>query len=238
MDLAAFHIPARNELERSNGYEEKSVSGILWDFPLAAPPICDGDPDAFSMQFAAVHEERAAQQFLRDQNSVLSGLLCIRTLQLDIANGQILELQASLAAVEEKLQQCKDREEEQDKLAKDIWTTRGRKDPDGSWDPQPVLLDSPVLRSSTAPPVTLSQVLRGLNLHYDTAVMRKLACTVLEAYKRTYGVTPRPTVYYDDDGHVERLGCYTEDDRDFIEDVVLEFDSSYRRTEALKEQGC
>lgn len=217
------------------------MSAIIWDFSLPTTQIIEGDPNDFSMQFASLHQERAEQQFLRDKNTILAGQLCIKTLELDIAHNRLMELSASIESLEQRLanaiselQQYRDKDEAQNRMQQEIWGPLKRSEPDGSWNPAPVLLDSPVLRMSAAcpgPPITLSQVLRSLGLHYSGRVVRNLGAIVHDAYVSKHGHPPRPIIYYDGEGQAEKVSCYTEEDRNFIEDVVLGFDLVRRRKE-------
>lgn len=82
--------------------DAESVPCVLWGLPTAVSVIQEGDPNDFSMRFARVHQETAEKQFLQDKNSILSGLLCIRTLELDIAHGMIRDCEARISQLEAK----------------------------------------------------------------------------------------------------------------------------------------
>lgn len=208
-----------------------SVSAVLWEFPVAAPVVGDGDPNDFSMHFAREYQDNAEKQFLLDKNTILTGQLCIKTLELDIAHNNIQELRACIQSLEDKnslltseLKQFRDKEEAQARLSQEIWTPVERKiqapSSTSAWNPSPEFLDNPAVRTGTSPPITLSQVLRGLGYQCSGTDLRKLAAMVHEAFQLKHGHPPRPMIYYDDEGQAERLSCFTEDDRGFLEEVL------------------
>lgn len=204
--------------------QNQSVSSVLWNFPVAAPVVRGGDPNDFSMHFAREHQDTAEKQFLLDKNTILSGQLCVKTLELDIAQNTIQKLLACIQSLEEQndalaaqLQRLSDKDDVQVKLSQEIWSSDTTS---SCWDSSLEFKDNPALRAAPSPPITLSQVLRGLGYQCSGTDLRKLAAMVHEAFMRKHGHPPRPMIYYDDEGQAERLSCFTENDREFLENVL------------------
>lgn len=210
-----------------------SVTGSLWDFPVLfpalpspPPPPPVGDPNTVSMQAGALYQHHAEMEFLRVRNHQLSELVEERTQEVQKSRELIQSLQSTLALVQAELEDFRQKEEAQNRLSEGIWGPIVRPDPDGSWDPEPVLLDGPVTcgldDDMAGRPLTLGRVLRGLGYRCSQAEVRKLGALVHQAYEKAHGHPPIPTIYYDDDGQAERIGCFTERDREFITTVVQE----------------
>lgn len=207
----------------------RPVPSVLWGLPSAVSVIQEGDANAVSMSFARDYQDLAERQFLMEKNSSLSGLLCIKTLELDIANEMIKECENRIRVLEDQnsllsadLRRYTERDQVQEFLTRKLWppverTVQGYE----SWDSSPEILRSGMALSTTSSPITLSQVLRGLGFQCSGSDVRRLAAVVHEAFVREYGHPPRPKVYYDNSGQAERLSCFTEDDRDFLERVLM-----------------
>lgn len=180
------------------------------------------------MAFARDYQDVAEKQFLMDKNALLSGQLCIKTLELDLAHKMIKECEERIRTLEEHnvllstdLGKYTKRDEVQKTLGSQIWTTVERRcEHPHCWDSSPEILRSGAIQNPASSPITLSQVLRGLGYQCSGSDVRKLAAIVHESFVLEYGHPPRPKVYYDDAGQAERLSCFTEDDRPFLERVL------------------
>lgn len=208
----------------------QSVSSVIWEFPVAVPVVAEGNPNDLSMRFAGRYQSAAENQFLLDKNTILSGQLCVKTLELDIARNEVKALQERVRCLEEQaalltgeLKQYKDKDEAQARLSREIWTPiRDNQDvvEEPAWDASSEFQQQQPALTTSAAPITLSQVLRQLGFQYSGTDIRKLAAVVHDAFLRRYGHPPRPMVYYNSEGQAERLSCFTEDDRVFLEEVI------------------
>jgi hypothetical protein len=125
------------------------------------------------------------------------------------------EAQVELALLKREREEWR----EQDRLAVDIWGPRVRSEPDGSWDPQPVLLFS-VPPATGASPVTVGRIAAELGYKCTAQHIHQLGSHVRDAFMRAHGRCPEPRVFYSKDGSAERVGCFTERDRDLIASVI------------------
>jgi hypothetical protein len=207
-----------------------AVTGMLWDFPVLFPPLPPppiGDPNTVGMQAGALYHHHAEMEFLRVRNHQLSERVDEQKQEAVKSRELIHTLESTLALVQAELDDFRQQEEAQIKLSEGIWGPIVRPDPDGSWDPEPVLLDGPVMLSGSEEdmdgrPLTLGRVLRGLGYRCTQAEVRKLGALLHHAYEKAHGHPPIPTIYYDSDGQADRIGCFTERDREFITAVVQE----------------
>ena len=128
----------------------------------------------------------------------------------------VLESELHEARVKlEAFERLKREEEEQDKLSAAIWGCK--RQPDATWDAQPVLL------TEVDKPVTVGRIAGELGVNCLTpASVPRLCAQVHQAYVRARGKAPIPVVYYDKDGVPERVSCYTERDRELITGVIRE----------------
>ena len=117
------------------------------------------------------------------------------------------------------LRQEREEWQEQDRLAVDIWGQKVRSEPDGSWDPQPVLLFS-APPATSASPVTLGRIAAELGYKCTAQHLHQLGSHVRDAFMKAHGRCPEPRVFYNKEGSAERVGCFTEGDRDLIASVI------------------
>jgi hypothetical protein len=106
--------------------------------------------------------------------------------------------------------------EEQERLAVEIWGPLNRRQPDATWDPPPVLLYS---RPSNEP-LSICTVAADLGFKHGAQQIHGLGAHVREAFMSVHGRAPEPRVFFNKDGTADRVGCFTEGDRDFLAAVV------------------
>ncbi len=127
-------------------------------------------------------------------------------------------MEDELKAAREKLEEYKRREREeleQDRLAVAIWGCK--RQPYATWYIPPAML------SEVDKPVTVNRIAGELGLKCSTpGSAHRLYAQVHEAYLRAHGRQPTPVIYYDGDCIPERVGCYTERDRELIVGVLRE----------------
>ena len=105
-------------------------------------------------------------------------------------------------------------EQEQDQLATRIWGRSSECD---------LVWDKGVLGEGCEPrPLTVAKVVSDIGLPFSPQQIHRLAILVHRAYIRLHGISPRPRIFYNEDGIPERLCCYTEADRALIMDTVYE----------------
>lgn len=113
--------------------------------------------------------------------------------------------------------QRREREEaEQDLLAASIWGHPVNKQPDGSWDAKSSSLFDPR-------PLTIGKVVTEMGYKRTPQQVRRICQLVRRAYTASYNRAPVPKVFYNADGSLNAISCYTEDDRLLIQLVITEY---------------
>jgi hypothetical protein len=115
----------------------------------------------------------------------------------------------------------REREErlEQEALAVEIWGARTRKEPDATWDAEPVLLSG-----EQDPPLSIRRVADELGIKFSRREMQHVGSHVRDAFLRAHGRSPELRVFRCKDGLGERVGCFTERDRALITSVVQQYE--------------
>jgi len=152
--------------------------------------------------------------------------------QLEARMKETTELKAELQAKKQELLAVRDellllqskqaKLEDQDLLAVDIWGPGNARKPDATWDPPPVLLYQAKRNRSEDKPLSIGRVAADLGIKHGKEQQRFLAKKVREAFKRARGKSPEPRVFCDSDGAPERIACFSEKDREFLVEIVLQ----------------
>jgi len=197
-----------------------------------------GAPWTPSMILGAQLHDRAQDEYYADltrQNGALVEEVALCNIRLNAANTmatrqQVLisrfvfsaarltyfPLQETIRALEQEVQFYRQllAEQEQDQLATRIWGRSAECD---------LVWDKGILGEGCEPrPLTVAKVVSDIGLPFSPQQIHKLAILVHRAYTRFHGVSPRPRIFYNEDGIPERLCCYTEADRALILDAVYE----------------
>lgn len=187
-----------------------------------------------SMQLGAVLKDEAREAYCKEleaKNTELWKEVSISHLQLHVMREDLEKvrecrraLESQLESVAQQLQEAqlelgllrREREErlEQERLAVEIWGPRTRPEPDATWDPPPVLL------SQEDPPITIRKVAADLGVQFTRRELHEVGSHVRDAFMRAHGRLPELRVFTGSDGVSERIGCFTERDRELIASVV------------------
>lgn len=134
--------------------------------------------------------------------------------QLDARTRELQDLRVELALLRGECEQ----REEQEQLAVEIWGPANRRKPDATWDPPAVLLFA--RRSEKDCPLTVGRVAADLGFKCSPRALHLLGSHVRDAFMRAHGREPVPRVFYDKNGAADRIGCFTERDRELIAGVL------------------
>lgn len=202
----------------------------LWNMS----PIAIGAAWTESMKLGAVLNDEARETYCKEletKNAELWKEVSVSHLQLHILRedlGKVRErgraLKLQLDSVTEELQETqaelsllrREREErlEQERLAIEIWGPRTRPVPDATWDPPPVLL------SQDDQPITVRRVAGDLGVHFSRKELQEVEVRVRDVFLHAHGHAPVLRAFHGPDGASERVGCFTERDRELIASVV------------------
>lgn len=203
----------------------------LWNMS----PIAIGAAWTESMKLGAVLKDEAREAYCKEletKNMELWKEVSVSHLQLHILRedlGTVRErdraLKLQLDSVTEELEETqaelslfrRERAErlEQEWLAVEIWGPRTRPVPDATWDPSPVLL------SEEDPPITVRRVAADLGMCFASGKeLQEVEVRVRDVFLHVHGRAPVLRVFNGPDGASERVGCFTERDRELIASVV------------------
>lgn len=209
-----------------------------WEQMWSAHPCVFGAPWTESMQLGATLHDEGREAYCKELEGKTVELgrelglcqlqihviredlekvrACRRALesQLDSVQGELQEARMELAL----LRRERDERIQQERLAMEIWSTGLRKEPDVTWDPPPVLLSG-----QDDPPLTVSRVAADLGFKFSRRELHELGASVREAFLDAHGRFPDLRVFAGQDGRAERVGFFTERDRELIASVVRDY---------------
>ncbi len=134
---------------------------------------------------------------------------------LDGPKRELQELRMELALLRSE----REEREEQEQLAVEIWGPVSRRQPDATWDPPAVLLFSQAGIEKDRP-LTVGRVAADLGFKCGAQSLHSLGSHVRDAFIRAHGRAPEPRVFYDGNGVADKIGCFTERDRELIAAVL------------------
>ena len=199
----------------------KSISPIGWNLPLTVSVVPVGDANDPSMRVAGRYQTLAENQFLLDKNSILSGQLCVASLQLDLARNEVKTLKEDIQNLRLLLSATYDevkRLRKDDPIAKAQFADVMRMNSATYTPPNSI---SDMFTSPNAPkPITISCVICRMKYDPFAQDIEKLSDYVREAYVQEYGHEPETLSYYEREGDFCWCSSYTEHDSAFIERVL------------------
>lgn len=128
---------------------------------------------------------------------------------------ELQELRMELALLRSE----REEQQEQEQLAVEIWGPASRRQPDATWDPPAVLLFSQGKREKDLP-LTVGRVAADIGVKCSAQSLHRLGSHVRDAFMRAHGRAPEPRVFYNGNGVADKIGCFTERDRELIAAVL------------------
>lgn len=195
------------------------------------------------MHIAREDLERARREREELQASVDSGTREVRELLAELKDKarQLQDMRVELALLRSE-------RVEQEQIAVEIWGPANRRQPDATWDTPPALLFSrdrspgPLLSRDRSPaplskragsdlldkphdplldkPLSVCKVAADLGFKHGAPQVNHLGTHVRKAFMRAYGRAPEPRIFFARDGTPDRVGCFTERDREFLAAIV------------------
>lgn len=198
-----------NEDSRAKEMEAKNIElnrslGLL----LLQIHIAREDLERVRAERAELQERLEAE--MRESRELLS--------ELRDKGRELQDLRVELALLRSEREELK----EQELLAVEIWGPSNRRQPDATWDPPAVLLFHQPKPASDAP-LSIGKVASDLGFKHGAQQLHHLGAHVREAFMRAHGKAPEPRVFFDKNGTPDRIGCFTERDREFLEAVVRRY---------------